>query len=104
MVTTKEERQAMARILKRYSLCVDSPKSTQSLYMDRMVALEAAHHVCPLDLDRLEQASDADLVQDVAGMIWHLSRDTGELGRGFVPRFAKRDKIGEYRAVDRGTP
>ena len=92
MVTTKEERQAMARILKRYALCVDSPKSTQSLYMDRMPRFEAAHRICPLDLDRLERASDADLVHDVSGMLWHIYRQTGDLGKGFVPRFAKRYK------------
>ena len=56
--------------------------------MDLVIDLEAAHHVCPLNLPGLHDATAADLVHDVVGIIQHLDRDTGELTDGFLPRYA----------------
>jgi len=50
--------------------------------------LEAAHHVCPLNLDALQNAPVSDFIHDVQGIINHLNRDTGELADGFRPRYA----------------
>lgn len=45
---------------------------------------------CPLDLDRLLEASDFDLAHDVAGITRHIDRETGELRDCFLPRFTRR--------------
>jgi DNA-directed RNA polymerase subunit N (RpoN/RPB10) len=45
---------------------------------------------CPLDLDRLIDADDFNLVHDVAGIDRHMCRRTFKLLRGFWPRFASK--------------
>jgi hypothetical protein len=53
--------------------------------------LTACHaNGCPLDLGALLQAPDADFAHDVWGIRRHLDRDTGQLGDGFYPRYARR--------------
>jgi hypothetical protein len=52
--------------------------------------LEACHtHGCPLDLDRMAEARQGDVLHDIAGIRRHLDRETGELTDCFVPRFAR---------------
>jgi hypothetical protein len=52
--------------------------------------LTACHaNGCPLDLERLAGADDFNLIHDVLGIAGHIDRDTGELDRRFLPRFAK---------------
>ena len=55
-----------------------------------MMDIEATHcNGCPLDLTGLLNAGDADFAHDICGIRDHLSRFTGELQGGFVPRYAK---------------
>jgi len=54
--------------------------------------LEACHtHGCPLDLERLHNADQVNLMHDIAGISRHLDRDTGQLGGNFLPRFARQE-------------
>ena len=56
-----------------------------------MMDLTACHcNGCPLNLDALATARDGDFVHDVAGIMRHINRETGELGECFVPRHALR--------------
>ena len=43
---------------------------------------------CPLDLDGLINASDADFYHDIDGIFINLNRETGRLEDYFVPRFS----------------
>lgn len=56
------------------------------LFMD----ITACHRSgCPLDLEALAGAPEADFVHDIAGIQRHIDRRTGRLGDCFLPRFAK---------------
>lgn len=62
-----------------------SAEDRLSLRMD----LAAVNATCPLDLDRLAFDFPAfDFCHDVAGIVRHLDRETGELGGCFLPRCA----------------
>jgi hypothetical protein len=51
--------------------------------------LTATHsNGCPLRLAELLEATDANLLHDVAGIRRHLNRDTGQLGGCFLPRYS----------------
>ncbi|NHO33307.1 hypothetical protein GOB85_12520 [Acetobacter sp. LMG 1636] len=45
---------------------------------------------CPLDLERLYEADDFNLLHDVIGIRRHLDRSTGKLTDHFLPRFSQR--------------
>lgn len=60
--------------------------------LTRRMALDVANaHISgrPLDLERLFQAPEAELVSDVLGIQHSIDRQTGKLG-GFYPRYAAR--------------
>lgn len=48
----------------------------------------AANRSCPIRLDDLLAASDADFAHDVLGIFEHINRETGELDDCWTPRFA----------------
>jgi hypothetical protein len=49
--------------------------------------IEAVHcNGCPLDLEMFLSADDFNFVHDVAGIVRHLDRETGELTDFFLPR------------------
>lgn len=51
--------------------------------------ITAVHvNTCPLRLNDLLAADDANFAHDVFGIRRHLNRQTGELGDCFLPRFA----------------
>lgn len=60
--------------------------SRLNLQMD----LSAVHAKMPLKLAELATADDFNFAHDVAGIVGHLNRQTGELEDFFVPRFACR--------------
>ena len=62
------------------------PCRRQDMLMD-IVAVHA--NGCPLRLDELLTADDANFGHDVFGIRRYLDRDTGQLTRCFVPRFAR---------------
>ena len=53
-----------------------------------MMDLSATHKSCPLDLQKLLDASTHDFVHDVGGIMRHINRRTGHLENCFLPRFA----------------
>ena len=60
--------------------------------LDLLITLDACHTgPCPLDLERLAEAPNFDLLHDVLGIYRHLDRTTRELGGCFIPRFARKE-------------
>jgi len=57
--------------------------------MDASMDLTAAHTVCPLKLEQLLAADDANFSHDVFGIRRHLNRETGVIEDCFLPRFAR---------------
>ena len=61
--------------------------------VDREMDLVACHaNGNPLDLNRLLQADDFNLLHDVLGIARHLDRETGKLLDFFSPRYSRREK------------
>lgn len=78
----------ICRIVDRYiSICLEH----EDLWVDIQMCLVACHASgCPLDLEKLEAAPEADLIHDVVGIYNHISRQTGELMHQFLPRCRKQ--------------
>lgn len=51
--------------------------------------ITAAHKVCPLKLEQLLAADDANFSHDVFGIRRHLNRETLQIEDYFLPRFAR---------------
>jgi hypothetical protein len=52
-------------------------------------ALTIVHlNTCPIDLQRLLEADDANFLHDILGIQRHIDMSTGELRDCFLPRFA----------------
>ena len=87
-----EDASKITKIMLRAS-AGDRGKTLEALHTDRLTLamdLTACHlNGCPLDLDRLLGASEADFAHDIAGIVRHLDRETGQLGDCFVPRCAR---------------
>ena len=57
---------------------------------DIMMDIEACHcNGCPLKLEELADAPNADFSHDVFGIRFHLNRKTGGLENWFLPRYAQ---------------
>jgi hypothetical protein len=81
--TSKEDTMAIHQIAKRAVGLVEMD------LMDAEIGLTACHlHGCRLDLEKLADATDMDLVHDIVGIGKHIDRETGELCGCFVPRCA----------------
>lgn len=82
--TTTEEAQKISAIVAR-AKAIDPTVDMEALSMDI-----ADLHVngCPLDLDRFLAAELFNFVHDIAGIMRHLDRETGQLKNCFLPRFA----------------
>lgn len=57
--------------------------------MDVALTLDAVDDAMGLDVDRLMGADDINFMHDVAGMVGHIDPATGQLLRGFRPRYVK---------------
>lgn len=58
-------------------------------HLETCMDIIACHnHGCPLDLARLADADDFNIVHDVGGIAKHLNRKNGQLLNCFRPRFA----------------
>lgn len=77
-------RRAHKTVYKDYAKTVQSPQYT-------MMDLCAAHNTCPLRLQELLEARDAEFAHDILGIRKYICRTTGHLNELFVPRFAKPD-------------
>ena len=81
---TMEEYRLIARIAKRArELGVE--RDVVGLNMD----ICNAHTSCPLKLEELLEADEANFLHDVCGIVNNLNRVSGVLENCFVPRFAK---------------
>lgn len=56
--------------------------------LDAHMDLTFAHEQCPLKLEQLLAADDANFAHDVFGIRKHMNRDTKKLEGCFLPRFA----------------
>lgn len=65
------------------SLGVDYP------FMDADMDVTFAHRDCPMKLEQLLAADDANFSHDVFGIRRHLNRETKKLEDCFLPRFSK---------------
>lgn len=83
---TKEEHELISKCVDR-ALKVNPALDRLSLNMD----LTATHsNGCPMDFQKLLDAPPFDFSHDVAGIMRHIDRNTGELTRCFRPRCAAR--------------
>lgn len=73
------------------------PMNRLSLLTDLMIA----HATVGIRLNELLAADDGNFAHDVFGVERHLNRDTGELGDGFMPRFATGITPGQDAEADR---
>jgi len=93
--TTPRDRDTIRRIAQR-AAALYRTHGTRRKVMEIEMDLAATHlNGCPLDLDRLEEASDVNLMHDIGGIARHLDRDessdtAGQLLNCFFPRFALR--------------
>lgn len=59
--------------------------------MQYTMSLTACHlNGTPLDLARLEEADDFNIIHDVSGIHAHVCKITGTLTNCFLPRFAEK--------------
>lgn len=72
-------------------LVVDQGGEANFALSDLCMDLTFCHSVCPLDLQGLAGADDANFAHDVFGIVEHLNRATGKLNRRFRPRFARKE-------------
>lgn len=58
-------------------------------HLDTQMDLTACHlNGTPLDLDKMLTADEFNLMHDIYGINRHLSRETGKITRGFLPRYS----------------
>lgn len=84
--TTAEEIIAISNIAKRYI----AESHTRRELIDVIICIEVANCTCPLNLNGLLKSDTKDLLHDVSRIISFLDYETGELTKGFVPRYAKK--------------
>ena len=90
-MTKKEEMDLILKIVDRKY----NEMYTYGLYktkLDMIMDIEAAHADCPLDLQKLLDADEANFYHDVMGIFKNINRKTKKLDNCFVPRFAKREE------------
>jgi hypothetical protein len=90
--STAEDDVLVKKIVDRYIELLDgdrartTPFDCQGLEMD----IIAVHlNGCPLDLEKLLAAPDADFEHDVSGISSYTNRTTGKLTNCFLPRCAR---------------
>lgn len=85
--TTKEDAGLIEKISDRFL-----QKFPEHSKIDLMMDITATcNNGCPLDLEKLLSADDFNFFHDVSGIVRHINRDNGRLGRGFLPRYCKRN-------------
>jgi len=72
------------------------------LAIDALMDVTACHlNGCPLRLQELLDTDTFNFAHDVFGIRRHLSRETGELGDCFLPRFADRSTTTTTEEISR---
>jgi len=54
---------------------------------DTKIDIATVHQSMPLKLDKFLNGDTFNFCHDIIGIATHLNRDTGELEKGFLPRF-----------------
>nr|WP_298797466.1 hypothetical protein [uncultured Acetobacter sp.] len=92
---TPAEMRIIKRIGRRAAVLLRRHGSDQNygaIRLSVIMSLNATHsNGCPLDLGRLVQADDFNLLHDVMGISKYIDTETGRLTQCFLPRFAKRE-------------
>jgi hypothetical protein len=84
---TKEDNAKIVNIVRRASDIVREKKLKATFdRMDTVMDISAVHLKTPIDLDRLLEFDDFNLLHDVFGIIRHINRETGELKNCFLPK------------------
>lgn len=84
----KDDSSKIIKIMLRAASCM-SFESRGSSRLEVTMDLTACHlNGCPLDLDGLLNAGQGDFMHDVAGIMRHINRRTGQLENCFLPRYA----------------
>lgn len=87
--TSPEARALVGRIVERAIALLKSYDMEAPSPIDLTMDLVATHaNGCPMDWQKLLDAPDGDFGHDVAGIMRHIDRQTGELQDCFVPRCA----------------
>lgn len=86
---TEEEKAVIVKIAERFEKDF-TPVGYKRINL--LMDMEAAHLVCPMDLNALLASDDATFNHDLNGIARHINRTTGELERCFVPRTARREE------------
>lgn len=90
---TREEHETIKKIVRRADALADEA----GIKLDRLsldMDLCAAHrNGCPLKLDALLAADDANFGHDVFGIRRYMDRRTGKLTGCFLPRFAAPQEV-----------
>lgn len=85
--TPEDSRKIIAIMLRAASLM--NFERVGSSRLEVAMDVTACHvNGCALDLDGLLAAKPSDFVHDVAGIMRHMDRKTGNLTGGFLPRYA----------------
>lgn len=89
-IKTETERNLISQIAKR-GVELYSQNSIEADEIDVMMDLTACHlNGCPLDLEKLSQADDFNLIHDLIGINQNISHKTGKLKNCFLPRSAAK--------------
>jgi hypothetical protein len=84
--TNKEDTKLIVKIAHRAG-SIKAWQNRQIDTMDLSFVLAAVHlNGCPLDLQKLLDAPQADFTHDILGMLQHINRDDGSLNDFFDPR------------------
>ncbi len=87
-MTKKTDYAAIGEIVDRAQALEFEHLGTRGPWIDWVLDISKAHKDCPLALELLFAARDADFAHDVFGIRRHINRTTGKLEGCFMPRYA----------------
>ena len=87
--TTKEDTEIIAKIAKRTNSMALKLGYTYDVLSGSMDITATHLNGCPLKLNALLEADDADFAHDTLGIRHHIDRETGQLQNCFDPRYAQ---------------
>lgn len=85
----KDEKAIIFKIAKRAAAVCKKNNIKFDLLSSEMDLMACHANGCPLELERMLEADDVNLMHDVLGIRRHISRKTGKLKHCFLPRFAR---------------
>lgn len=90
---TEEEQQLIEKIIERVRNFFPEKFDAGQLnaFMFEMDLCACHANGCPLDFKRLLEFPEFDFMHDIAGIVQHIDRQTGQLQHCFLPRCYKGD-------------